>query len=68
MEWTFLLDPLSCIMSFVIVSISLVIHIFSFYYMEQDPNSKKFVLYLSLFTFFMLFLVLSGNFLVLFVG
>lgn len=55
-------------MVFVVLSISIVIHIYSFYYMENDPNPKKFALFLSLFTFFMLFLVLAGNFLVLFIG
>lgn len=54
---------------FLVVSIvSFCVHLYSFVYMFSDPYLVRFLSYLSLFTFFMLVLVASGNFLVLFLG
>jgi NADH-ubiquinone oxidoreductase chain 5 len=51
-----------------VIYISLLIHIFSIDYMSNDPHNQRFFSYLSLFTFFMLFLVSGGNYFVMFVG
>lgn len=67
-NWGLLFDPLAITMSVVVLSISLIVHIYSLEYMKNDPFLQKFLAYLSLFTFFMLVLVSSDNFLQLFVG
>jgi NADH-ubiquinone oxidoreductase chain 5 len=67
-EWTFLFDSLSVLMLVVILSISLLVQIYSIEYMKGDPHVNRFLSYLSLFTFFMLILVTSNNFLQLFLG
>lgn len=51
-----------------VLYISSLIHIFSTDYMSEDPHNQRFFSYLSLFTFFMLFLVSGGNYFVMFVG
>jgi len=55
-------------MLIVITFISMLVHIYSISYMNDDPHIIRFMSYLSLFTFFMLILVTSDNFLQLFVG
>jgi len=55
-------------MLFLIILISSLVHFYSFEYMRNDPHLIRFISYLSLFTFFMLILVTSGNFIQLFVG
>ena len=65
---SFLLDPLSAVMILVVSGVSFVIHIYSVGYMKGDPGYFRFFSYLNLFVFFMLTLVLAGNFLVMFVG
>lgn len=55
-------------MLFVIVSISLLVHIYSTSYMHSDYNIINFIGYLSLFTFFMIILVTSNNFFIFFIG
>jgi NADH-quinone oxidoreductase subunit L len=55
-------------MFLVVTTISLMVHLYSSVYMYNDPFLTRFMSYLSLFTFFMLVLVSSGNLLVLFVG
>jgi NADH-quinone oxidoreductase subunit L len=67
-EWEFLFDYLSAFMAILITFISAIIHFYSCFYLLEDPHRKKFIAFLSLFTFFMLFLVLAGNFLILFIG
>jgi len=52
----------------IILSISVFVHIYSIDYMKNDPYILRFISYLSLFTFFMLILVTSDNFLQLFIG
>jgi NADH-quinone oxidoreductase subunit L len=64
----FLLDGLAIIMSFIVIIISTLVHTFTAGYMSHDPFIVRFYSYLGLFTFFMLLLVTSDNFLQLFVG
>lgn len=61
-------DSLTAIMFLVVTLISSCVHIYSWIYMYTDPYLSRFMSYLSLFTFFMLILVASSNFLVLFLG
>jgi len=55
-------------MLFVVTFISFLVHLYSTEYMGEDPHLPRFMSYLSLFTFFMLILVTSNNFLQMFVG
>jgi len=55
-------------MVFLVVLISSLVHVYSLDYMAGDPHLIRFISYLSLFTFFMLILVTSGNFVQLFAG
>jgi len=63
-----LFDSLSSVMIIVVTTISMFVHLYSIGYMSHDPHLSRFMCYLSLFTFFMLILVTSNNFLQLFVG
>ena len=67
-NWSVNIDPLSSIMLVVVSVVSALVHIYSIGYMEHDPNKPRFMSYLSLFTFSMLALVVSDNFLQLFFG
>ena len=67
-NWSINIDPLSSIMLVVVTSVSSLVHIYSIGYMSHDPNKPRFMSYLSLFTFSMLMLVVSDNFLQLFFG
>jgi NADH-quinone oxidoreductase subunit L len=67
-NWSINIDPLSSIMLVVVTSVSSLVHIYSVGYMKHDPNKPRFMSYLSLFTFSMLMLVVSDNFLQLFFG
>ncbi len=64
----FLIDSLTVIMMLVVTSVSLMVHIYTIGYMHDDPGYKRFFSYISLFTFSMLMLVMSNNFLQLFFG
>lgn len=66
--WGFYFDPIAVIMIFVVVSITLIVQIYCLDYMWGDPFFSKFYAYLSLFSFFMLFLVSSNNYLQIFLG
>jgi len=68
MEIGFLIDPLSAMMMVVVTSVSLMVHIYTIGYMHDDPGYQRFFSYISLFTFAMLMLVMSNNFLQLFFG
>ena len=68
LSWGFLFDSLTCIMLIVVNVVSLLVHIFSLSYMEEDPHLSRFMSYLSLFTFFMLILITGDNFIQMFVG
>jgi len=61
-------DSLTAIMLFVVTFISLLVHIYSCEYMKNDMHLQRFLAYLSLFTFFMIVLVTSNNFIQLFTG
>ncbi len=67
-NWSIKIDPLSSIMVMVVTSVSALVHIYSIGYMSHDPHKPRFMSYLSLFTFSMLCLVVSDNFLQLFFG
>ncbi len=67
-NWSINIDPLSSIMIMVVTSVSALVHIYSVGYMSKDPHKPRFMSYLSLFTFSMLCLVVSDNFLQLFFG
>ncbi|MDD5087215.1 MAG: NADH-quinone oxidoreductase subunit L, partial [bacterium] len=64
----FLLDPLSLVMMLVVTGVSFLIHIYSIGYMHKDAGFRRYFVYLNLFVFFMLLLVMSNNFLLMFVG
>ena len=67
-NWSINIDPLSSIMLVVVTFVSALVHIYSIGYMSHDPYKPRFMSYLSLFTFSMLALVVSDNFLQLFFG
>ena len=67
-NWSMLIDPLSAVMLVVVTSVSALVHIYSIGYMSHDPHKPRFMAYLSLFTFAMLMLVTSDNFIQLFFG
>jgi NADH-quinone oxidoreductase subunit L len=68
MEVGFLIDGLSAMMMCVVTFVSLMVHIYTIGYMKDDPGYQRFFSYISLFTFSMLMLVMSNNFLQLFFG
>ncbi len=68
MEIGFLIDRLSALMMVVVTFVSLMVHIYTIGYMHEDPGYQRFFSYISLFTFSMLMLVMSNNFLQLFFG
>ena len=68
LEIGFLIDPLSAMMMVVVTFVSLMVHIYTIGYMHDDPGYQRFFSYISLFTFAMLMLVMSNNFLQLFFG
>jgi len=67
-NWSINIDPLSSIMLVVVTTVSSLVHLYSIGYMHNDSNKPRFMAYLSLFTFAMLILVVSDNFLQLFFG
>ncbi|MEN6584508.1 MAG: NADH-quinone oxidoreductase subunit L [Sulfuricella sp.] len=67
-EVGFLIDRLSALMMVVVTFVSLMVHIYTIGYMADDPGYQRFFSYISLFTFSMLMLVMSNNFLQLFFG
>ncbi|MDH5432848.1 MAG: NADH-quinone oxidoreductase subunit L, partial [Gammaproteobacteria bacterium] len=64
----FLIDSLTTTMMAVVTFVSLMVHIYTIGYMKEDPGYQRFFAYISLFTFAMLTLVMSNNFLQLFFG
>ena len=67
-NWSMKIDSLSAVMLVVVTSVSALVHIYSIGYMSHDPHKPRFMAYLSLFTFAMLMLVTSDNFIQLFFG
>jgi NADH-quinone oxidoreductase subunit L len=68
MQVGFLIDPLTATMMVVVTFVSLMVHIYTIGYMHEDPGYQRFFSYIALFTFAMLMLVMSNNFLQLFFG
>ncbi len=68
MEVGFLIDRLTALMMTVVTFVSLMVHVYTIGYMRDDPGYQRFFSYISLFTFAMLMLVMSNNFLQLFFG
>ena len=68
LEVGFLIDPLTAMMMVVVTFVSLMVHIYTIGYMAEDEGYARFFSYISLFTFSMLMLVMSNNFLQLFFG
>jgi len=64
----FMVDKLTAMMMVVVTFVSLLVHVYTIGYMEEDPGYQRFFSYISLFTFSMLMLVMSNNFLQLFFG
>jgi len=68
MEVGFLVDHLSVLMMCVVTFVSFCVHVYTIGYMRDDPGYQRFFAYISLFTFAMLMLVMSNNFMQLFFG
>lgn len=68
MEVGFLVDNLTAVMMVVVTFVSWMVHIYTVGYMHDDPGYQRFFSYISLFTFSMLMLVMSNNFVQLFFG
>ena len=64
----FMVDKLTAMMMVVVTFVSLLVHVYTIGYMADDPGYQRFFSYISLFTFSMLMLVMSNNFLQLFFG
>ncbi len=67
-NWALKIDTLTAVMLIVVTTVSALVHLYSWGYMEEDPHKPRFFAYLSLFTFAMLMLVTSDNFIQLFFG
>src|ERR1700691_2382523 len=67
-DFEFYLDQLSLVMLLVVTGVGFLIHIYSVGYMWDDPSYYRFLCYLNLFMFFMLTLILAGNYLQMFIG
>jgi NADH-quinone oxidoreductase subunit L len=68
LEVGFLVDRLTAMMMAVVTFVSLMVHVYTLGYMREDPGYQRFFSYISLFTFAMLMLVMSNNFMQLFFG
>ena len=67
-KFSFRFDLIVCSMLILVLGVSFLVHLFSTSYMDGDPHLPRFMGYLSLFTFFMIILVTSGNLIQLFIG
>ena len=67
-DWELRVDTLTAVMLVVITSVSALVHLYSWGYMEEDPDQPRFFAYLSLFTFAMLMLVTADNLVQMFFG
>lgn len=67
-DWALKLDMLTAVMLVVVTSVSALVHLYSWGYMEEDPSQSRFFAYLSLFTFAMLMLVTADNLVQMFFG
>ena len=67
-DWALRVDTLTGVMLVVITTVSALVHLYSWGYMEEDPDQPRFFAYLSLFTFAMLMLVTADNLVQMFFG
>jgi NADH-quinone oxidoreductase subunit L len=67
-DWALRVDTLTAVMLVVVTSVSSLVHLYSWGYMEEDPSQPRFFAYLSLFTFAMLMLVTADNLVQMFFG
>ena len=67
-DWALRVDALTAVMLVVITTVSALVHLYSWGYMEEDPDQPRFFAYLSLFTFAMLMLVTADNLVQMFFG
>ncbi|MEY4869242.1 MAG: NADH-quinone oxidoreductase subunit, partial [Pseudomonadota bacterium] len=67
-DWALRVDSLTATMLVVITTVSALVHLYSWSYMEEDPDQPRFFAYLSLFTFAMLMLVTANNLVQMFFG
>ncbi len=67
-NWAFKVDTLTAVMLVVVTTVSALVHLYSWGYMEEDPSQSRFFAYLSLFTFAMLMLVTADNLVQMFMG
>jgi NADH-quinone oxidoreductase subunit L len=67
-QWALKVDTLTAVMLVVVTSVSALVHLYSWGYMEEDPSQSRFFAYLSLFTFAMLMLVTADNLVQMFFG
>ena len=67
-EWALRVDALTAVMLVVVTSVSALVHLYSWGYMDEDPDQPRFFAYLSLFTFAMLMLVTANNLVQMFFG
>lgn len=66
--WNLTIDHMTLVMFLVVNVVSFVVHLFSVNYLSNDPHLARFMSYISFFTFFMLILICSDNFIILFLG
>ncbi|MCA1749427.1 MAG: NADH-quinone oxidoreductase subunit L, partial [Sphingomonadales bacterium] len=66
--WSLRVDTLTAVMLVVVTTVSALVHLYSWGYMEEDPGQPRFFAYLSLFTFSMLMLVTANNLVQMFFG
>ena len=67
-DFSFIIDNLTANILCVVISVSFVVHIYSILYIKEDPYLLKFISYLSLFTFFILILIIADNLILIFIG
>ncbi|MFN9580918.1 MAG: proton-conducting transporter membrane subunit, partial [Novosphingobium sp.] len=67
-DWALRVDALTAVMLVVITTVSALVHLYSWGYMDEDPDQPRFFAYLSLFTFAMLMLVTADNLVQMFFG
>jgi NADH-quinone oxidoreductase subunit L len=67
-DWALRVDTLTAVMLVVITTVSALVHLYSWGYMDEDPDQPRFFAYLSLFTFAMLMLVTANNLVQMFFG
>jgi NADH-quinone oxidoreductase subunit L len=68
LDFSFIIDPLTCLFLLIITGIGFLIHVYSTGYMHDDEGFHRFFAYLNLFIFFMLLLVMGSNYVLMFVG